>query len=67
MSETLSESEMNEIEGKIVFCERYRDAEMVLPVRIARALYDLARRAPLPTVDASLDELEGLIKEGKAT
>jgi hypothetical protein len=67
--ERLNESQLNAIEAKIVAAEVNRGGGgqgiVVLGVRTARALYDLARRAPLPAVDRGLDEIAGLLaKEG---
>lgn len=65
--ERLSDASLNGIERIVVRAETERHVGVKLPTFLVRALLDEYRRAPLPTVDASLDELAGLIKEVRAT
>lgn len=61
MLEHLTAANLNDIDSRILFAEKQQDKIVTLYTCDARALYDLARRAPLPAVDRHLDELEGQI------
>lgn len=66
-SEPLSERQMSDVAQGLLWSETNGFCDVAVNYRTLLALFDLARANPLPAVDASLDELEGLIKERKAT
>lgn len=73
MTERLTETDLNWIDDEITRAEladdkfsKVHDSKVALPARTVRALLDAYRRAPLPAIDAALDNVQHELLKAKA-